>query len=106
MRPIHLVRLDKTRPALLLTRASVLDRLGRITVAPITSRIWGLPTEVPLGPANGIDQECVASLDNLQTVQRTDIGRQVGWLLDEQEADLARAIGYAFDLQSMGGIDT
>lgn len=98
MRPIHLVRLDKLRPAVILTRAMTRDRVLRITVAPITSRVWGLPTEVPLGPANGLDHPCVASLDNIHTVDRADIGSQVGFIFDEQEPALAAAIAYAFDL--------
>jgi len=50
MRPIHSARLDKTRPVLVLTREVVRPHLGRVTVAPITSTVRGLSTEVPVGP--------------------------------------------------------
>lgn len=98
MRPIHLVELDKIRPALVLTRESTRTLIGRVTIAPITSRVWGLPSEVTVGPRNGLDLASVISLDNVRTVRRARIGRQIGFLLDEQEADLARALAYAFDL--------
>jgi mRNA interferase MazF len=59
VRPIHLVRLDKTRPALILTREVVRPHLARVTVAPITSRIRGLTVELPVGPSNGFDHDSV-----------------------------------------------
>ena len=55
MRPIHLADLDKTRPVLVLTRELVRPHLTRVTVAPITSRVRGLSSELPVGTANGLD---------------------------------------------------
>lgn len=98
MRPIHAARLDKTRPVLILTRETVRPHLTNVTVAPITSRIRGLSTEVPVGPANGLDQPSVVSCDNIQTIPVVDLGRQLGFLADSQEAALAEAILAAFDL--------
>src|SRR5438067_13462277 len=98
MRPIHLVRLDKTRPALVLTRAIAIPHLAWVTVAPITSTIRGIGIEVPVGPANGIDHDAVVSLDNVATIPVADLGRQIGRLLPEQEAALSEAINAAFDL--------
>jgi mRNA interferase MazF len=99
MRPIHLVQLDKVRPALLLTRGTVVPHLTRVTVAPITSRIRGLSTEVPVGPANGLDKDSVISLDNVQTVFKTDLLRRIGFLLPSDEAILTAAVAAAFDLE-------
>lgn len=98
MRPIHTASLDKTRPVLLLTRELVLPYLTRVTVAPITSTIRGLSTEIPVGTANGLDQDCVVSCDNIVTIPRTALGRQVGYFLPDQEAALSTAIRAAFDL--------
>ena len=69
-----------------------------VTVAPIMSRIKGLATEVPVGPANGLDHESVISCDNIMTVRVSDVGRSIGVLHDHQEPALARAIINAFDL--------
>ena len=80
MRPIHLVRLDKTRPALILTREIVRSHLSRVTVAPITSRLRGLTVEVLVGPSNGLDQESVINCDNIVTVPTSAVGRQIGFL--------------------------
>ena len=98
MRAIHLARLDKTRPALVLTRDGVRQRRRWVTVAPVTTTIRGLTTEVAVGPANGLDHESVVSLDNILTIPVSDLGRQVGRLLPGQEAALAEAIRSAFDL--------
>lgn len=98
MRPIHLARLDKTRPVLVMTREIVRPHLRRVTVAPITTTIRGLSTEVPVGPENGLDQAGVVSCDNLATVPTSTLGRLVGHLLPAQELKLAEAVRTAFDL--------
>lgn len=98
MRSIVLARLDKVRPALVLTRSSKLHLLTWLTIAPITSTIRGISSEVRVGPANGLDHDCVVSCDNIMTIRKTAIGDTIGMLLGDQEAELARAIGDAFDL--------
>lgn len=98
MRTIATVRLDKTRPALILTRASKLHLLVWVTVAPITSTVRGITSEIPVGPRNGLDHDSVISCDNITTVRKEAVGDTVGVLFDDQEAELARAISDAFDL--------
>jgi mRNA interferase MazF len=98
MRPIHAARLDKPRPVVVLTRELVRPYLDRVTVAPITSTVRGLSTEVPVGPANGLDRRCVISCDNIVTVPASALGRQLGYLLPAQETALTAAIHAAFDL--------
>jgi mRNA interferase MazF len=98
MRPIYAAHLDKTRPVLILTREVVRPHLSRVTVAPITSTIRGLSTEVPVGAANGLDHASVVSCDNIVTMPVSALGRQLGFLLTEQETALTVAIRAAFDL--------
>lgn len=98
MRPIHTARLDKNRPVLILTRELVRPHLTRVTVAPVTTTIRGLSTEVRVGPANGLDHDSVVSCDNIVTVPTSTLGRHIGYLLPAQEAELAAAIRAAFDL--------
>lgn len=98
MRPIHSARLDKPRPVLVLTRELVRPHLTRVTVAPITTAARGLSTELPVGPANGLDRHCVVTCDNIVTIPTSALGSQIGFLLDAQEADLSAAIHAAFDL--------
>jgi mRNA interferase MazF len=98
MRPIHVARLDKARPVLVLTRELVRSRLTTITVAPITTTIRGLSTEVPVDAANGLAEPCVVSCDNVTTIPADALGQQVGMLLDHQEQTLGEAIRAAFDL--------
>ena len=93
-----MAQLDKARPALVLTREIALEALSNVTIAPITSTIRGLTTEVALGPRNGLDHDCVASCDNITTIARSSIVRQIGVFFDDQEDDLSRALTSAFDL--------
>ena len=99
MRPIHSAQLDKVRPVLVLTRELVRPHVARVTVAPITTRVRGLSTEVPVGPANGLDSQAVVSCDNVVTVPASTLGRQIGFLLPGQEDQLTSAIQSAFDLE-------
>lgn len=101
MRPIHLAQLDKPRPVLVLTRELVRPHLSRVTVAPITSTIRGLSTEVRVGPSNGLDHPSVVSCDNVVTVPTSALGRQIGRLLREQEVALTAALHAAFDLDDL-----
>jgi mRNA interferase MazF len=98
MRPIHLARLDKSRPVLVLTRELVRPHLDTVTIAPITTTLRGLSTEVPVGAANGLGEPSVVACDHITTIPAAALGRQIGRLLDPQEADLTRAIRAAFDL--------
>lgn len=72
--------------------------MTKVTVAPITSTIKGLSSEVPVGTDNGLDHECAVSLDNVLTVAVGAIGRTIGYLTAKQEAQLARAVVLAYDL--------
>lgn len=99
MREICLVRLDKTRPALVLTREAARGAMTKVTVAPITSTIKGLSSEVRVGLENGLDHESAVSLDNVLTIPAEALGRTVGYLTGEQEAQLARAVVLAYDLE-------
>lgn len=98
MREICLVNLDKTRPALVLTRELARGGMTKVTVAPITSTVKGLSSEVPVGPQNGLDHNCAVSIDNVVTVPVTALGRTIGFLRPEQEPQLTTAIVLAYDL--------
>ena len=98
MRPIHVARLDKQRPVLVLTREVVRAHLTYVTVAPITTKVRGLSSEVRVGNGNGLDGPCVVNCDAIVTIETADLGEQVGVLLESQEPGLAAAIHAAFDL--------
>ena len=99
MRPIFLARVDKPRPAVLLTRDLAVGYLARVTVAPITTRIHGIGSEVRVGPENGLEQECVINCDNITTIPRSDLLRRIGMLTDYQNQALTDAISHAFNLE-------
>jgi mRNA interferase MazF len=88
---------DKQRPVLVLTRSSALAYLSNVTVAPITSAIRDVPSEVVLGTEDGMKQPCAVNLHNVVTVSRSALGRRVGRLdarrMREVCASLAFAVG-------------
>ncbi len=98
MRPIHIARLDKARPVLVLTCELVRPHLSTVTVAPITTTVRGLSTEVPVDTANGLSGPSVVSCDNITTIPTSTLEAQIGVLLDRQEPALGDAIRAAFDL--------
>lgn len=98
MREICLARLDKTRPVLVLTREGARAAMTKVTVAPITSTVRGLSSEVPVGRDNGLDHAGVASIDNVLTIPADLLGRSLGFLDAGQERELAKAIVLAYDL--------
>lgn len=99
MRPIHIARLDKARPVLVLTRELVISERTQITVAPVTSTARGLSVEIPVGQANGLGDDSVVNCDNIVTIPKTTLGELIGYLLPAQEAALTAAIRAAFDLE-------
>lgn len=99
MREIRLAHLDKTRPVVILTRNLALETMMKVTVAPITTTLKGLSSEVPVGALNGLDHGCAIAVDNVVTIPKNLIGRFIGCLTAEQEQSLARALVLAYDLE-------
>jgi mRNA interferase MazF len=89
---------DKQRPILILTRDSVLEYLGEITVAPITSTVRDIPSEVFLSKADGMPRDCAVNCDHLQTVSKRKIGALITSLPSGRMADVGRAIRFALDI--------
>jgi mRNA interferase MazF len=89
---------DKKRPVLILTRDSVLEYLGEVTIAPITTTIRNIPSEVFLSEANGLPQDCAVNCDHLQTVSKAKIGPFITSLPPSKMIDVGRAIRFALDL--------
>ena len=68
---------DKKRPVLVLTRDSAIAVLNTVTIAPITSTIRSIPTEVVLTEEDGLPNTCAANFDNLETVPTANIGNRI-----------------------------
>jgi mRNA interferase MazF len=90
---------NKRRPVLVLTRQEVIGHLHSVTVAPITTTIRGIPTEVVVGPETGLKVRSAINLDNLATVPRTGLRAFVGTVpprvLEEVREALLFALGFA-----------
>lgn len=91
---------DKRRPVLILTRNSAINFLNSLTIAPITTTIRDIPSEVYLSPADGLLTECAANLDNIQTVPKAKIGQLIATLSSERMTEVRQAISFALGFDS------
>jgi mRNA interferase MazF len=79
----------------ILTRDSALDFLGEVTIAPITSTVRDIPTEVPLGSEDGLPRDCAINLDHVQTVSKGRIGALITTLGSARLAQIRRSLLFA-----------
>ncbi|MFN2158034.1 MAG: type II toxin-antitoxin system PemK/MazF family toxin [Anaerolineae bacterium] len=91
---------DKRRPVLILTRNSAIGFLHALTVAPITSTIRDIPSEVVLTPEDGLFTECAANMDNIQTVPKHKLGSMIAYLSSEKMEQANQAIAFALGLDA------
>ena len=89
---------DKKRPILILTRDSVLQYLGEVTVAPITTTVRNIPSEVLLSKADDLPQDCAVNCDHLQTVSKAKIGPLITALSPSKMITVGRAIRFDLDI--------
>ena len=89
---------DKRRPVLILSRSSIIDYMGEVTVAPVTTTIRGIPSEVGLSPIDGVPRECAVNFDHIQTVAKGKIGSLITTLHGDKKNALKEAISFALDL--------
>lgn len=87
---------DKRRPVLILTRSFAISKLTWVTIAPITTTIRNLPTEIWLDESDGLNEVCAVNLDNIQTVQKEKLGKVLTHLSDEKMSEVFEAIRFAF----------
>ena len=86
---------DKRRPVVILTRDSALEFLGEVTVAPVTSTIRDIPTEVFLGRSDGMPTDCAVNLDHVGTVSRSKIGPLIATLSVRKLAEIRQGLLFA-----------
>lgn len=93
---------DKRRPVLVLTRDSALEALTGVTIAPITSTIRSIPTEVVLMPGeDGILLESAVNLDNLQTIPKSNLGGLIAILSPGKMEAVERALCFALGMDHL-----
>ena len=89
---------DKKRPVLILTRDSIIEYLGEVTVAPVTSTVRDIPSEVFLSKHDGMKRDCAINLDHIQTVSKGRIGSLITALSAEKLEQVREAILFALDV--------
>jgi len=88
-------RPDKSRPVVILTRDSALEFLGEVTIAPITSTIRDISSEVLLTREDGMSRECAVNLDHIQTVSKDKIGPLITTLSSIKLSEIRSALFFA-----------
>lgn len=91
------------RPVVIVTRDVVIPLLTRVTVAPVTNTVRGIPSEVPLGPGEALERDCVANCDNLATIPKDSLRRRRGELGPESLQELSRALSVALEISHPEG---
>jgi mRNA interferase MazF len=86
------------RPVVLLSRNAAYAVRSSVTVAPITRTVHEIPVEVRLGPEEGLPKDCVANLDNIVTVSKKRLDRNLTTLSPEKMRSIEQAIKFALDL--------
>jgi mRNA interferase MazF len=86
---------DKRRPVVVLTRDSAVTYLSTVTVAPITSTIRGVPSEVVLDEEDGMKTRCAVNLHNAVTVSQQRLGRQVARLSSFRMSEICAALRFS-----------
>lgn len=89
---------NKKRPVLILTRNSVLQYLSEATVAPITTMVRDIPSEVLLSEEDGLPRACAVNCDHLQTVAKSKIGALITTVDSEKMSQVTKAIRFALEL--------
>jgi mRNA interferase MazF len=86
---------DKRRPVLVLTRQEVIGLLHTVMVAPITSTIYGAPSEVRVGIEEGLKHGSAVNLDHVQTVGQSRLVGRIGHLGAAKLREVCHALGVA-----------
>ena len=86
---------QKERPVVVLTRGRFIPFLSRVTVAPLTSTIRGVPTEVQVDESDGMKAACVINLHNVVTVEKRALGRWVATLGPARMSQVCEALRFA-----------
>jgi len=89
---------DKKRPVLILTRDSILDYLGEVTVAPVTSTVREIPSEVFLSVSDGMPRDCAINFDHIQTVSKGKIGSLITTISPQKMKQVREAVIFALSL--------
>jgi mRNA interferase MazF len=93
---------DKRRPVLILSRHEAIRVLQTVLVAPVTSTIRGLPSEVPVGVEEGLKHESAVNLDHIYTLDKSRLERFVGTLTVEKMEAVCRALAVATGCEAAG----
>jgi mRNA interferase MazF len=86
---------DKKRPVVVLTRDSAVAYLSTVTVAPITSAIRGVPSQVVLGQDDGMKTPCAVNLHNAVTISQQRLGKRVARLSSLRMNEICAALRFA-----------
>ncbi len=88
----------KKRPVLILARNSIFEYLGEVTVAPLTTTIRNIPSEVQLGKSDGLITNSAVNCDHIQTVSKAKLGGLITTLPSSKLSEVKQAVLFALGL--------
>jgi mRNA interferase MazF len=88
------------RPVVIVSRTMAVRVRPVVTIAPVTRRVRGLDSELPLGPNDGLGERCVANCDNLETISKSRLTKQIGTLDSHRLVALDDALRYALGIRT------
>jgi mRNA interferase MazF len=91
---------DKKRPVVILTRNSAINFLSEVTIAPMTSTIRNIPTEVIIDQQDGMKTLSAINLDHIQTVSKGKVGAYISKLSDSKLDEIKPALLFALGFDS------
>jgi len=84
---------------LLLSRNEAYEVRELVTVAPLTTRIRHIPSEVPLLPEDGLPRECVVNLDTITTIAKNSLRERLLPLSAEKLKAVETALHFALGME-------
>jgi mRNA interferase MazF len=90
---------SRTPSVVVLSRDDANRVRDRVIVAPLTTRIRGVPSEVSLGREDGLPKECVANVDTVTTIPKRDLAERISLLAARKVMELERALRFVFALR-------
>jgi mRNA interferase MazF len=94
---------DKRCPVMILLRSDIIPYMGEVTIAPITTTIRDIPSEVALTGQDGMPRECAINFDYIQTVQKGKLGDLITTLSMHKLAEVDQAVSFALSLNGFDG---
>jgi mRNA interferase MazF len=99
---VRFARPDKKRPVVVLTRSRLIGHLGTVTVAALTTTVRDVPSQVRVGPEDGVPKPSAVNLHHVITLDRSELGPYITTLSAPVMASVDAALVFALGVGEGG----